>query len=462
MFQEGRLVLVGFIIFVVLAIWIAISETAAIAVVVLLASLSGPMLQRVFKYDRIEGWSYSFFSVLAGLIFSALFLRSMSEAVLFLGAATAQFAAFVFVSRFRQRGSFFWHAIASLASNGTWYLTIHAFKELDSYTLLLVPYLAGIVTGRTCGVLWTQYIEDKYKLVADATRNEKLAPGKRLHYIMREKMFWIISGALAMYVLAGSFLFSSDTVHDLFLVVALGIGQNFLYTLDSRAGQRGNNTYIILAGIPAGAVFYVFATYLFSKGVPLILLLPYMLSTALGSTSGAFFSMVIEWTHNMKPDSHVHDPQAHGQKKQSWLPQAVIVMIVMLWAWYSEAILRVFGYAATVLSLPFPILERMQIPREAVILVIAALFLLGESLQTLVSRAGNRDHVTFHVVTCLLRGFVGFFVLKYISENASLPDILPVAVLAGCLGKLYGKTISEFIEIKLAARMDVDLGKAAA
>jgi len=442
----------------VLMVFIAVqSRTAAILASILTASLSGPILKYYFGYEKIQDWWYSLCAASAGLLFSVVFLRNMAEAGLFLGAATAQFIAFVFVSRFRQRGSFFWHAMASLFSNGAWYLTIHVFKELDSYTLLIVPYLAGIITGRTIGVLWAQYIEQKFHLVADVTRDAKLAPGKRLQYIVREKMFWMIGGALILYIVAGSLFFSGDTLHDLYVVVVLGIGQNFLYTLDSRASQRGNKTYIILAGIPAGAVFYVFATYLFSKGVPLVLLAPYMLSTALGSTTGAIFSMVMEWTHRIMPDAHVNDPHAYKRIQQSIVPRIIIIGLVVLWAFYSETVLHILGYVATTLVLPFPVVAHMQIPRVFVILSVAVLFFLSQSLHTVMSGAGNRDNVKYHVFSSVLYGLFGFFVLKYIAQNASLPDILPVAVLAGCLGKVYGRTVSEFIEIKLAARMDVNL-----
>ena len=39
-------------------------------------------------------------------------------------------------------------------------------------------------------------------------------------------------------------------------------------------------------------------------------------------------------------------------------------------------------------------------------------------------------------------------------QNGKIPDIVPIAVLSGSLGSLYGKDIAEKIERWLQARMD--------
>src|SRR3989344_8023876 len=80
---------------------------------------------------------------------SAFLLQDPGKALVFFAAATTQFIAFVFVSRLRQRGSFFWHAMAGLASNGAWYATMHIFDGVGAYWIFLFPFMAGILSGRT-------------------------------------------------------------------------------------------------------------------------------------------------------------------------------------------------------------------------------------------------------------------------------------------------------------------------
>ena len=109
-------------------------------------------------------------ALIAGVI-ACTQLRNFTEALLFLVAAFAQFVAYVFVSRLRQRGSFFWHVVASLASNGTFYAVMSILHQGGTYQLLILPYLAGLIAGRTSGVLLAQYVEQRYKLEADATRD---------------------------------------------------------------------------------------------------------------------------------------------------------------------------------------------------------------------------------------------------------------------------------------------------
>ena len=48
-----------------------------------------------------------------------------------------------------------------------------------------------------------------------------------------------------------------------------------------------------------------------------------------------------------------------------------------------------------------------------------------------------------------------FFKARYLALNSNIPDIIPVAILAGCLGSLWGKDISERIERWLQAKMDI-------
>jgi len=428
-----------------------ILPTETLVLVVLVTGSSGFFLKYCLGFDvTAANRIVPLASIVVGVILSFL-LPNFGEAIIFFTAATAQFTAFVFVSRLRQRGSFFWHAVASLAANGTWYVTMHLFDGAGAYWMYIFPFVAGIIAGRTIGVLWAQYVEKAFDLKSDAARDPRLAPGKRLHLVAHEPTFWVLSSLLVIYVLYGLFSFESVLRDSLLIVVSLGILQNFFYALNTRAVQRGSNTYIALTGVLSGTVFYISAAYLFSKDLPLALLVPYMLSTALGSTMGAFFSMIIEWSARLSPDQHLEKKAV----KQSRTPYVVIAVLALLWVLVNESVLNLFGYESRSLVFPLPIPGFDALPRVMIILAAAVVFFLDTALHAVTSRAGNRNHAGYHVSACIPKGLVDFSKMGYLALNSSIPDIIPIAVLASCLGSLFGKSVSERVEVWLKARMDV-------
>jgi len=410
----------------------------------------------------MNGWLKSKYAIPIITLFLGILattqLRDFFEGLLFLFASVGQFIAFVFVSRLRQRGSFFWHVIASLGSNGMWYAVMHILDMSHAYWLLIIPYLCAIISGRTGGVQLAQYVEKKYQLKADATRDSKLAPGQRLRYLMEKPTFWALFLGLIGYVFYGSVEFDVEMRNALYIVVVLGVLQNFFYALNTRASQRGNNWFIAITGVLSGTVFFISATYLFSKGMPGALAIPYILSTALGSATGAFFSMIIEWTHKLKPDAHLEKKQDRQEnEKNGWknrIPYVVLLMMGGGWILLQVPIFDMFGLVVT--QLQFPIVgATLDLPRAFIVITAAAVFMVDSALHVVASRAGNRDHVGYHVTVLFPKGSADFFKISFLSLNSHIPDIIPIAVIAGCLGSLFGKNISEFIERWLGARMDI-------
>ena len=260
------------------------SQTTVLMIFALfLMSSSGFFLKHLlkFKVPRVNCW-LPLGCVLLGIGVSAN-LRNFDEAILFFLAAVAQFSAYVFVSRLRQRGSFFWHVMAALASNSAWYATMHILNKSQAYWMLFIPYIIGLVAGRISGVVWAQYIEQKFQLKADATRDDRLAPGKRLNFLAKEWTFWTLIVSLVFYTIYGFFGFDSAMFKSLLIVIGLGVLQNFFYAVNTRASARGNNWYIAATGILSGITFYINAVYLFSHNMPWALVVPYVLSTVLGS-----------------------------------------------------------------------------------------------------------------------------------------------------------------------------------
>ncbi|MDP3730943.1 MAG: hypothetical protein Q8R34_00380 [bacterium] len=430
--------------------------TLAIIVGLLTLSSSGFFLKYVLKFDcSIANCLTPLAFTLIGVMVSTQ-LKSFSEAVVFFGAAIIQFASFVFSSRFRQRSSFLWITLASLAANGTWYATMNILAASGAYWLLFVPHILGIIAGRTIGVVWASYIERTFNLKSNAVADNRLAPGQRLALLGREWSFWVLVLSLLCYLVYGYLYFSPEIFISVLIVIGLGLLQNFSYALSSRASARGNNWYIVGTSLFAGATFYFSVIYLFTQNMSWSLFIPYTLSTTIGANIGTFFSMVIEWVGKLSPDKHLEKmsevkKEGSGQR----LPYFVIIGLATVWIFFQENIFQVLGYSVTPLRFPISAVT-IELPRTIVMFFASFVFLFSELLHTVNSRAGNRNHTGYHVATCVPKGLMDFSRISYIALNSRIPDVLPISILAGCLGSLYGKDISEKIERWLQARMDVE------
>ena len=73
--------------------------------------------------------------------------------------AFAQNVSFSIVSRSRNRSNLRYHLIASVFSNGVWFLTFRQLVTADMSLLLFVPYTAGTVCGSLFGVKVSMTIE---------------------------------------------------------------------------------------------------------------------------------------------------------------------------------------------------------------------------------------------------------------------------------------------------------------
>ncbi len=425
----------------------------AIASILILAS-SGYFLKYVIKFDVSSvNCKIPLFTALFGIVVSTQ-LRDFHEATLFLVAAIAQFIAFVFVSILRQKGSFFWHSTANCLSHGTWYAVMGLLSGSKTYWMLFILYLVGIIAGRIAGVNWAAYVVKKYNLTSDATRDPKLAPGKRLNYLMKEPTFWFLVLGLLAYITYGRFNFDSSMNNYLLLLIGLSIVQNLLYAINARAAQRGRNWFIAITGLSAGAIFSVQAVILFSKEMPKELFIPYVLASTLGSATGAFVSMIIEYKRKIRPDEHLVLNKVKVPEWKKRLPYAIILALAAIWVIFQVQIFNFFGLTVNELKFPVSVITA-KLPRILILMTAAALFFLDSALHTVTSRAGNRNHTGYHVSSLIPKGLVDFLRISYISLNDKIPDILPVSILAGCLGSLCGKDVSERIERWLQARMDV-------
>ena len=73
--------------------------------------------------------------------------------------AFGQNVSFSIVSRSRNRSSFRYHMIASVFSNGVWFLTFRQLVLAEMNLWLFIPYTIGTVAGSLTGVKISMWIE---------------------------------------------------------------------------------------------------------------------------------------------------------------------------------------------------------------------------------------------------------------------------------------------------------------
>jgi uncharacterized membrane protein YfcA len=84
-----------------------------------------------------------------------------------LALAYIQTISFALVSRARNRSSMTYHAIASILSNGVWFLTMRELVVADMTLSLIMPYTVGTVAGSLTGAKISMWIERKIGATSD-------------------------------------------------------------------------------------------------------------------------------------------------------------------------------------------------------------------------------------------------------------------------------------------------------
>ena len=90
-----------------------------------------------------------------------------------MGLAYVQSISFSLVSRSRNRNNITYHIIASVFSNGIWFLTFRELILSDMNLILFVPYTVGTVAGSVTGVKVSQWIEKKLNAESDSHLKSK-------------------------------------------------------------------------------------------------------------------------------------------------------------------------------------------------------------------------------------------------------------------------------------------------
>lgn len=81
--------------------------------------------------------------------------------------AFVQNISFTIVSRSRNRNNMTFHLIAAFFSNTIWFLTFRELVRAEMGWELILPYIAGTMTGSTFGMSISMWIERKLGATAD-------------------------------------------------------------------------------------------------------------------------------------------------------------------------------------------------------------------------------------------------------------------------------------------------------
>lgn len=88
-------------------------------------------------------------------------------------------------------------------------------------------------------------------------------------------------------------------------IFILAIVQNISFTIVSRSRNRGNKKYHMIASLFSNSIWFLTFRELIQSDMNLILFIPYVVGTIIGSTFGMTVSMKIEKWLGASADGHL-------------------------------------------------------------------------------------------------------------------------------------------------------------
>ena len=89
------------------------------------------------------------------------------------------------------------------------------------------------------------------------------------------------------------------------VILGLSFIQNIAFTITSRSRNRDNKSYHVFASMSSNVIWFLTFKQLITTDMDLLMLLPYIIGTTLGSVYGMGVSMKIEKRLGATADSHV-------------------------------------------------------------------------------------------------------------------------------------------------------------
>ena len=94
-------------------------------------------------------------------------------------------------------------------------------------------------------------------------------------------------------------------IWSLVKIFLLAIGQNIANSIVSRSRNRDNRTFHVIASLFSHSLWFLSFRELVIGEMNLLLFVPYMIGSILGSTAGVSISMRIERWMNASTDNHL-------------------------------------------------------------------------------------------------------------------------------------------------------------
>lgn len=431
--------------------------------------IASTYLLKFFKGAKENPWSDVIiaFSTVIAICAPLALLDSATIIWKFFLGQMIMFASFVCISRMRNRKSLFLNALAGVGSNGGWFVAMQILAAgylltksgTDSTTLicLLIAAIGGVVSGRLVAVQWMEYVETRWKVRTDSVGSASLRA---------------LDGytAYGLLVCVGVTIFAYTTfgwasMHDVFIVMTLGILQNAIYTVNARFANRDHPGWPVVTSLLSTVVFighWVFLMRYTESGsfMPLVLLVPYTVATVFGGNIGVVLSMVLEGRLGATVDSYtkankVSYTNVTWHRKVLWSVAALCGVYVF----FSTPVLTFFGIAPEQLLLPAQLFQGVSFEREIALVFAGMVFFFNSVTHTVSSRAGNRNHSPYHAMACVVHGLVVFGTGSFAILNPHIFDLLPVALLGSALGQLCAQRFSLYMEYWLGSLMDLPEGE---
>lgn len=333
--------------------------------------------------------------------------------------AYVQSIAFALTSRSRNRSSVVYHFIAVTLSAVVFFWMLERLIAHELTLMLLVPYIAGTVSGSVSGAQISTWIEKKIGAIADMTSG---SPFTQRSFIKQAWPIFILLAVLVFHIASQP----PRLAWEFSALAALLFAQNFSHTIVSRAGNRNKPTFILGSVLFNGVIQFVILQRLVSYDMDWSLLVPYAVGSVSGSISGALISMRIEHRIGASTDAHVRAAKA---------PQLVLWPIGALFL--------------------FVLIESLLIRQIAfLLLTIYGLALAQNFSFMLVSRARNRNNILYHALASVFSNGVWFLTFRELYVTG-LEWSFVVPYMGGVAsGSLLAYNVSIWIERRIGAVAD--------
>lgn len=218
-------------------------------------------------------------------------------------------------------------------------------------------------------------------------------------------------------------------------VVLLGVIQNTAFALSSRARNRNNAIYHLIAVLASSFIFFLMQRTLILENMPLMLAPLYAIGTVIGSFTGTQVSMFIEARLGIMADEKKDEKKEKSGLLMRFLPIGVFSV-------------------ALVMQLVF-----LPIGSIWLLLVLVGINYTQSLSHSVVSWFSNRDKHSVHFAASIVRSVLEFFsydIMLAFKMNWVL--FLPSAT-GGAAGSLNGSQFGSWVGKKIQASADAHLQK---